>query len=154
MYNWKQFIILGVGVGMSFWGRWQQTSQAQHLATDGKAKSSVEYAKESLETVKDLVAKKKAVLIDVRTDREWNKSHLKSAEFYPMALLMEPGPDRDKALAKLDKSKPIFVHCKVGGRAGRCAQVLTSMGYDARPLKVNYASFEKAGFEVVTPPAK
>jgi len=47
-------------------------------------------------------------------------------------------------LNKLDKSKPVFVYCRSGGRSGKCAQMCKDAGfaevYDMKGGWLNYSS--------------
>jgi rhodanese-related sulfurtransferase len=45
------------------------------------------------------------------------------------------------------KDKIIYTHCKAGGRALTCGDILKAQGYDVRPLKPGYEDLIKAGFQ-------
>ena len=65
-----------------------------------------------------------ANLVDVRTPDEYTSGHLAGAQnidFYD-----ESFKDR---MAKLDKTKPVFIYCKSGGRSGKALNQLTAMGF-------------------------
>lgn len=111
--------------------------------------TEIPYTSDSLDTIKQAVADGSAILLDVRSQEEWDAGHLKVAEFIPTAWFTSDDPALASAVEKLDKSKPIYIHCKMGGRAGMCAQSLGAMGYDARPMKVEYTSIVESGFEEV-----
>ncbi|MCU0368087.1 MAG: rhodanese-like domain-containing protein [Cyclobacteriaceae bacterium] len=67
---------------------------------------------------------KSATLLDVRTQSEYAQGHLAQAtlmDFY--------SSDFQTRVAKLDKSKPVFVYCAVGGRSASAASMLSSMGF-------------------------
>jgi rhodanese-related sulfurtransferase len=67
---------------------------------------------------------KSATLLDVRTQSEYAQGHLAQAtlmDFY--------SSDFQTRVAKLDKSKPVFVYCAVGGRSASAANMLSSMGF-------------------------
>ncbi len=109
----------------------------------------VVYSTDNLETVKRRVAAGEAILLDVRSEAEWNDSHLTMAEFIPTSIICDAescGP----AVSRLDKNKDLYIHCKVGGRAMRCGEVLAALGYKALPLRVNYEDFAEAGFDTAT----
>lgn len=68
--------------------------------------------------------KKDEILLDVRTPGEYNDGHIKNAlniDWY--------SPDFKEQVSKLDKSKPVFVYCKSGGRSGQAVQMLKGMGF-------------------------
>jgi thioredoxin len=71
-----------------------------------------------------LEATANAQLIDVRTAEEYNGGHLENA------LNMDwNGNNFDALVAKLDKSKPVFVYCLSGGRSGSAAASMRSSGF-------------------------
>ena len=116
---------------------------------DSTARSGItDYTKDSLQTVKKMVTQKKAVVLDVRTKAEWDRAHLKIAHSIPMDVIRSP-TECAKAVETINKDDVIYVHCQRGARAKMCAAVLVEMGYDARPLKVNYEDLGKAGFREV-----
>jgi thioredoxin len=65
-----------------------------------------------------------AAIIDVRTPDEFSKGHLKRAVNYDWN-----GNDFNKQVSGLDKSKPVFVYCLVGGRSASAASQLRSDGF-------------------------
>ena len=67
---------------------------------------------------------KTAQLLDVRTPQEYTEAHLTKAQ--------NSNWNSDDFLinvAKLDKSKPVLVYCKIGGRSAKAAQKLTELGF-------------------------
>lgn len=103
----------------------------------------------SLQAVRDSVLAGAAQLIDVRSDAEWDECHLAEATHISMATLGEEA-SRDAALAQLDKSQPVYVHCKMGGRAKRAAKQLKQCGFEAQSLEVSFEELPPAGFTEVT----
>jgi thioredoxin len=65
-----------------------------------------------------------AQLIDVRTPQEYSEDHIGKAE-----NINWNGTDFVSQVEKLDKSKPVFVYCKVGGRSGQAATKLVELGF-------------------------
>lgn len=100
----------------------------------------------SLEAVKKDIAQGKAVLVDVRERKEWDKGHIDKAVFLPLSLLRS---DIDaKLLAdKLPKGKILYTHCVVGKRAATAEGILEKYGYEVRPLKAGYKELLEAGFK-------
>ncbi len=101
---------------------------------------------DALEVVKQRVADQAAILIDVREQSEWDAGHLAAAHLVPLSMLKDPAA-ASALLATLPKDKPIYVHCKAGGRVLMCAEILQGKGYDLRPLKAGYEKLVEAGFE-------
>lgn len=63
-------------------------------------------------------------LIDVRTEREYNKGHLVNAK-----NIIYQGANWDEQVASLDKDKPVYVYCAKGGRSAKCAALLEEAGF-------------------------
>lgn len=63
-------------------------------------------------------------LLDVRTPEEFSVDHLEKA-----TNVNWNGDDFAAKAEKLDKSKPVFVYCKVGGRSNQAANKLSEMGF-------------------------
>ena len=99
---------------------------------------------DSLEVVKQRVEAKEAILVDVREQEEWDAGHLKAATFLPLSKVKDGSAAAD--LEKLPKDKPIYLHCKAGGRVLMCAEMLNGKGWDIRPLRTGFDGLVKAGF--------
>jgi len=65
-----------------------------------------------------------AQLIDVRTPDEYNSKHIDNAVNIDIN-----NPNFDTELAKLDKTKPVFVYCLSGGRSKAAATKMQSLGF-------------------------
>ena len=109
----------------------------------GNQTYAAEHTKDSPETVKKALAEKKAILVDVREQAEWNEGHLQGALLLPLSKLDEN--DIKNLVKDLPKDKPIYAHCKAGGRCLRAAEILQKLGYDVRPLKQGYQELLEAG---------
>lgn len=78
----------------------------------------------SVEEMQELSKLEGVQLVDVRTPSEYKDGHVvnaKNIDFW--------NPNFDKNIEKLDKSKPIIVYCKSGGRSAKCASQLKSKGF-------------------------
>jgi thioredoxin len=65
-----------------------------------------------------------AQIIDVRTPEEFDGEHI------PNAININwNGDDFEAKVSKFDKSKPVFVYCKVGGRSRQAANKFSEMGF-------------------------
>jgi phage shock protein E len=107
--------------------------------------SALEFTDDSLEIVKKNVKEKKAVLVDVRSQDEWNKGHVEGAIFLPITKLEQLD---EKQLAKvLPKKKILYTHCAVGMRAEAAGEILAEHGYNVRVLQPGYEKLIKAGFK-------
>ncbi|MBC6999719.1 MULTISPECIES: rhodanese-like domain-containing protein [Bacteroidota] len=66
-----------------------------------------------------------SILLDVRTPQEFGEGHLEGAvnmDWFDESF--------QKQAETLDKSKPILIYCKMGGRSAKATQKLQSMGFD------------------------
>ncbi|HMO37494.1 MAG TPA: rhodanese-like domain-containing protein [Gemmatales bacterium] len=115
-------------------------------AVSAQDRSAQGHTKDSLDTVKQGLAEKKAILVDVRELDEWNEGHIKNAIFLPMSQLRQ-GVSAEKLKELLPEGKIVYLHCAAGGRCLKAADLLKDKGYDLRPLKPGYEALVKAGFE-------
>ena len=108
-----------------------------------------EPTKDSLDVVKERLAKKEAVLVDVREEREWKEGHVEGALFVPLSWLKEASAKDDfaaRAEEKLPKKKIVYTYCRSGNRSRTAADVLLKLGYDVRALKPGFTELVEAGF--------
>ncbi len=108
------------------------------------AAEDMKHTSDPIDQVKTSVTAGKAVIVDVREQAEWDNGHLKSASLVPLSELSKDGA---VIPASLPKDKPIYIHCRSGGRALKAAEILKAQGYDARPLQTGYGQLVKDGFE-------
>lgn len=81
-------------------------------------------------TAADFTQKMKAgedmVILDVRTDVEWNAEHLAGTIVHmPLHTLNEKSAER---LKKIAGTKPVYILCRSGGRAGQAFQFFAAHG--------------------------
>ena len=88
-----------------------------------------------------------AILVDVRSDEEWNESHFEVAKHIPIDKIKE---EPEVAFESIDKEQTVFLHWRAGGRAGRAAKMLMEKGYNAIQLNMKYETIKAAGFEEST----
>lgn len=77
-----------------------------------------------------------AVIIDVRTQAEWQSAHLADAILIPWEGIVA-----GVAELNLDKDKPIALFCRSGNRAAKAMALLNAEGYTQL---VNLGSLEQA----------
>ena len=63
-------------------------------------------------------------LIDIRTPQEFNEQHIGDA-----TNIDWNGADFEQKVANLDKSEPVYIYCKSGGRSAKAAAKLEEMGF-------------------------
>ena len=75
-------------------------------------------------TVQAEVIGKEVQLVDVRTPGEYKEGHIDDAVNFNVndeAFLNQ--------IETLDKNKPVYLYCKMGGRSNRAAELLKSKGF-------------------------
>ena len=79
------------------------------------------------------IPKKDYVLIDLRSEQEFKKMHVKGAKnIFWLDILDE------KNLKKLSKEKPIFLICYVGHTSSQILTLLKMLGYNVTSIKFGY----------------
>lgn len=86
------------------------------------------------------------VVIDVRTEQEWQTGHLEGAILIPHDRI---GEKIEKAVP--DKNTPLILYCRSGKRTGIAADALGKMGYKKI---INLKSVENASRELGRPIVK
>jgi phage shock protein E len=90
-----------------------------------------------------LRADKKNVVLDVRTPAEFAAGHI------PGAIHIDVnGPDFDKKVAALDKSKVYLVHCAAGVRSAKACTAMNKLDFKSLfNLEGGMKAWEKAGHQ-------
>jgi rhodanese-related sulfurtransferase len=91
-----------------------------------------------------LIASGKVTVLDVRTRDEFDEGHIQHAQ----NIDFTQDGFAEKA-AKLDKSKPILVHCQAGSRSTRSLPDLQKLGVPIYHLDGGINAWLKAGKPVV-----
>ncbi|MCR9115377.1 MAG: rhodanese-like domain-containing protein [bacterium] len=77
-------------------------------------------------------------LIDVRSDEEWNSSHVAQAEHRFLGRL----PDH---VSEIEKDKPVVAQCQAGGRSAIAASILQAAGVDVINMTGGFGDWSAAG---------
>ncbi len=77
-------------------------------------------------SLEDIIKKNNYLIVDVRTNEEYNESHIKGAINIPYNEIDEK--------INLDKTKTILVYCKSGTRSNKAYNTLKKLGYDVMDL--------------------
>lgn len=118
----------------------------------GYLKNGIEAWDEKLETVHSISAdelqkemsQQDVAILDVRKPGEWNTSHLKDAQFVPLAGF-------PKNLKELDKHKPYIVHCGGGYRSMTAISIMHNEGFtNLTNVYGGFAAMVNAGLEMET----
>jgi len=82
-----------------------------------------------------LQADENALLLDVRTDREYAQGHMPNALNIPLDSLRE-------RLGELPRNKALYVYCQTGLRSYIACRMLSQRGYGCRNLSGGYRLYE------------
>lgn len=86
-----------------------------------------------------------AVLVDVRTPKECASGMLENAQ-----QINYHDTDFETKIKTLDKSKPVFVYCRLGGRSGKTALLLKEAGFNQiYDLNGGITAWKKQGLKVI-----
>jgi phage shock protein E len=105
----KSFLLV-LMIGFGFLNCSDANSQVNTLNLDG--------------FVSKIKATPNAQLIDVRTPGEWAEGKIGSSKLISVA-----DPKFLEQASKLDKNKPVFVYCAVGGRSSKASTLLQQAGF-------------------------
>lgn len=78
----------------------------------------------SAEEAQELIQQKNPLVLDVRTEREYNQGHLSDAkliDFYE--------DDFAQRLEELPQDEPILVYCHSGGRSSKAVKMMKDLGF-------------------------
>ena len=85
------------------------------------------------------------IILDVRTDEEYAQGKMKNAtqiDYYQSNFKAE--------IAKLDKTKPVFVYCAGGVRSNAAAKILIQQGFtEVYDLKGGLSAWTNSGKPIV-----
>ena len=98
------------------------------------------------EEMKTLVDQKDVQVVDVRTPEEYSEGYIAHSQNIDFN-----SPTFDEDIQKLDKTKPVLLYCKSGGRSAKCAEKLQEAGFvKIFDLEGGITKWKFKGFEVET----
>jgi len=90
-----------------------------------------------------LAAEKKAIIIDVREDNEWNSVHIPGAIHIPLAQLNSRLPELQSY-----KNSAIITQCRSGTRSAKALDILKSAGFNhVQNMEGGLIAWNKAGLK-------
>jgi len=78
----------------------------------------------SVKEFNQMIVDKPGTILDVRTKGEVSKGAIKGAVHYDIF-----DDNFESQIIKLDKSKPVYVYCAVGGRSGEAMEMMQKKGF-------------------------
>lgn len=110
-------------------------------ASTGAPRDANGVTNESVAAAKSLIDRG-ALVLDVRTDAEWNAGRLSGSVHIPLAQVQQRH-------AELPKGRTIVAVCHEGGRSYKAAFALRQLGYNAVNLGGGLKAWVAAGLPVV-----
>lgn len=107
---------------------------------------SIQFTKDTLALAKRNVAEGRAVLLDVRSQQEWDRGHIEGSILLPYDSLNR-NPNQKTLAKKLPEKKILYTFCVSGRRATIAARKLGQLGYSVRILKPGIDAMLEAGFK-------
>lgn len=85
--------------------------------------NNLTYKLVSFEKAKEMIEEQSIILIDVRSESEYNSMHLKNAVNIPVS-------DIEKKIFIYEQTKPLMVYCSTGTRSKSAIIILNRLGYN------------------------
>lgn len=127
MSNWMLWLVIGVlGAG----------AVVTACAAPKGGSSQTQTARQQIEAG--------ALVLDVRTPEEFATGHLEGALLIPVQELSQRLGEVQQQLPAQDKTQPIVVYCRSGGRAARAEQILREAGFTEVTNGGGYSSLRVA----------
>ncbi|MAX36501.1 MBL fold metallo-hydrolase [Gimesia sp.] len=125
-------VLQKIGIDTQLQGAFRRSEViAKELATES-------YAVVSAEDIAARIESCEVKLIDVRSDSEWNASHIPQAEHRFLGHLPEH-------LAEIERSKPVVVQCQSSARSAIAASILQAAGIEVINLAGGFQAWQAAG---------
>ena len=91
----------------------------------------------------EMIQDEPGVVIDVRTDQEYNSGHLSLAQYqYDFS-----GGEFAKRMDSLDKNKTYYLYCRTGNRSGQAARLMKENGFENVYNVGGFEDLADEGFE-------
>lgn len=97
----------------------------------------------SIDEFKEKYAEDAGVVIDVRSQQEYDEGHLAKTD---MQLDLMNGEFED-SLDELEKDKTYYLYCRTGNRSGQAARIMKSEGFEKVYNIGGFDDLARAGFE-------
>jgi rhodanese-related sulfurtransferase len=136
----NHLMVLGMAACLMAPSAWSAEEKAAPPAKKDAA-AAAKVKRVGVEEFDKLRADKANVVLDVRTEKEFQSGHI------PGAVNIDiNAPDFDEKIGKLAKDKTYLVHCAAGGRSARACKKLESVGFkELYDLAPGFRGWEKAG---------
>ena len=97
----------------------------------------------SIDEFKEKFQEEQGVVIDVRTQEEYEEGHLVKTD----KLLDFTNGEFQNSLIDMDKDKTYYLYCRTGNRSGQAARIMKSQGFENVYNVGGFEDLANAGFE-------
>ncbi len=105
-------------------GKTNQGNRRRNFGFSNRFRSQLNYKLISYEQAKNMIENGEALLIDVRSQAEFDNIHIKNAINIPVNNI-------EQEILSYDKMKSVIVYCATGTRSKNAIQILNSLGYNS-----------------------
>jgi rhodanese-related sulfurtransferase len=103
------------------------------------------YSNVNVDEFQTLIADPAMQLLDVRTPEEYDAGHIARATLVDV----NDSSFVERAMAVLDRQRPVAVYCRSGRRSARAANLLAAQGYAVTNLNGGVMAWQDAGKALV-----
>jgi len=103
----------------------------------------LKYVDVSVQQGKEMIDRGEVFILDVRTQEEYNESHINGSTLIPVQEL-------DTRFKELPRDKKILVYCRTGSRSATASEILVKNGFtQIYNMQGGITEWKNAGYEVV-----
>ena len=112
---------------------------------NNKVETITSFATLGVEEFQSFIADDNVQLVDVRELEEFDEGHVVGA----VLIDVNESDFMEKAMATLDKQRPVAVYCRSGRRSARAASMLSSQGFRVTNLDGGVLAWQDLGRSLV-----
>ncbi len=107
------------------------------------SQEKAKYVDVSVQQAKEMIDRGEVFILDVRTQEEYNESHINGSTLIPVQEL-------DTRFKELPRDKKILVYCRTGSRSATASEILVNNGFtQVYNMQGGITEWKNAGYEVV-----
>ena len=120
-------------------------SCARMFTRGNRAAALTAFSNVNVDEFQALIADSSIQLLDVRTPEEYDEGHIAGATLVDV----NDSSFIERAVAVLDKQRPVAVYCRSGRRSARAANLLVAQGFQVTNLNGGVMAWRDAGKSLV-----
>ena len=120
-------------------------SCARMFTRGNRAAALTVFSNVNVDEFQALIADSSMQLLDVRTPEEYDEGHIAGATLVDV----NDSSFIERAVAVLDKQRPVAVYCRSGRRSARAANLLVAQGFQVTNLNGGVMAWRDAGKSLV-----